>query len=86
MFSSLQKFPRWMLALVGGVWVAIGSPVIAQVVAEDPEIEIAVPFDIAPVVATALSVAVLVMITMAGPKISLQFGKRILRMIGNFLR
>lgn len=55
----------------------------AQVGADPPEIEVALPFDLAPIITAVLGLAVLVLILTAGPRISLKFGKKALRTIGN---
>ena len=68
--------------------VAVGAAVLAsnaaaQVVVEDPEITVELPFDLAPIIASVLALAVLVLILVSGPRISLKFAKRALRAIGN---
>ncbi len=54
--------------------------------ATPPTIDIALPFDIAPIIAAVLALAVVVLIAVAGPKISLQFGKKALRSIGGIFK
>ena len=63
-----------------------GSTASAQTGADDPEITIAMPFDLAPIITSVMAIAVLVLILVAGPKISLQFGKTALRSIGNIFK
>ncbi len=60
----------------------------AQVVLPEdpPDIELGLPFDVAPIIAGVLALAVTVMILIAGPRISLQFGATALRKIGGIFR
>jgi len=82
----LDKVNRWWLALLG-VLVAVGEPVFAQTgIGDPPEIEVALPFEAGPIIAAVLALAVTIMILVAGPRISLQFGMTALRKIGGIFR
>ena len=78
------RFRNFVL-LILGVLVMASDPVLAQV-PTDPEIAVDLPFDMAPIIAAVLSLAVAVMILVAGPRISLQFGATALRKIGGIFR
>jgi divalent metal cation (Fe/Co/Zn/Cd) transporter len=51
--------------------------------AATPVIDVALPFDPAPIVTAVLALAVTVLIVVAGPKISMKFGRKAIRAIGN---
>lgn len=81
MFTKIRAW--WLLVI--GVLVAASEPVLAQTQV-DPEIAIDLPFDAAPIIAAVLALAVTVMILVAGPRISLDFGRRALKSIGGIFR
>lgn len=87
MFSTLMSFLNDLRGrLVVAFMCTLGflnSNVFAQVGADDPEITVELPFDLAPIITAVLGLAVLVLILVSGPKISLQFAKKAIRAIGN---
>jgi hypothetical protein len=83
MFTKIRNY----VLLILGILMAVGEPVMAQTgVGDPPEIEVALPFDAAALVASVLALAVTVIILVAGPRISLQFGMTAIRKIGGILR
>ena len=75
MFTKIKSW--WMIGIISVF--TLGAR--AQVMPE-PEILVELPFDPAPFIASVLALAVVVMLLIAGPKISLMFGSRIISKVG----
>lgn len=78
-----EKIKWWLI--IGFLSITSYSA-LAQVTTDPPEVEFEIPFDFAAVIAGVLALAVVVLLTTAGPKISLQFGKKALKMAAGIFR
>lgn len=82
-FSFMANLRNRLLMTFMVLMMFASSKAHAQVGADPPDIEVALPFDLAPIITAVLGLAVLVLILTAGPRISLRFAKKALRTIGN---
>lgn len=82
MFSSKKFFKTFVVGIVAFMF-CFATDIASAAQPQVPTIDIELPFDLAPIIAAVMALAVLVLILISGPRISLQFAKRALRAIGN---